>query len=130
MATRPKVTDWLDDEYKLTVLKGWARDGLTNDQLAECMGISETTLYKWKSENAEFAKALKINKDYADTQVENALYQSALEGNTTAQIFWLKNRRRKDWKDKQDVEVSGEIGIAADVIRRARERKERMENEP
>ncbi len=129
MATRQKISDWLEDEYKLTLLKGWARNGLTNDQLAECMGISETTLYKWKAENTEFAELLKANKDYADTQVENALYKAAMEGNTTAQIFWLKNRRRDNWRDKQDVEVSGDISIV-DVMRKADERRERLENEP
>jgi len=132
MATRPKVTDWLDDEYKLTLLKGWARNGLTNAQLAENMGISEATLYNWKNSNVEFLEVLKEDKDYADTQVENALYKAAMEGNTTAQIFWLKNRRRNSWRDKQDLEVTGELGIA-DVIKQSRERMERMErmeNEP
>ena len=121
MATRPKVTDWLDDEYRMTKLRGWARRGLMNDQIAQNMGISETTFYKWKAENAEFAKVLKEDKDYCDDMVENALYKSALEGNTTAQIFYLKNRRRSDWRDKQELEVSGEVGIG-DAIRQARER--------
>lgn len=130
MASRPKVTDWTEDEVKSTLLKGWARNGLTNEQIAANMGISKVTFYEWRNKFPNFANLIKEDKDYADTQVENALYKQALEGNVTAAIFWLKNRRRNNWKDKQDVEVSGEIGIAADVIRRARERKERMENEP
>lgn len=127
MATRPKVTDWLDDEYRMTKLRGWARRGLMNDQIAQNMGISETTFYKWKAENAEFAKLLKEDKDYCDDMVENALYKSALEGNTTAQIFYLKNRRRSDWRDKQELEVSGEVGIG-DAIRQARERLQDSDN--
>lgn len=127
MATRPKVTDWLDDEYRMTKLRGWARRGLMNDQIAQNMGISETTFYKWKAENAEFAKVLKEDKDFCDDMVENALYKSALEGNTTAQIFYLKNRRRSDWRDKQELEVSGEVGIG-DAIRQARERLQDSDN--
>lgn len=127
MATRPKVTDWLNDEYKLTLLKGWARNGLTNEQLADNMGIDVATLYRWKAANSDFSEVLKVNKDYADTQVENALYKAAMEGNTTAQIFWLKNRRRSDWRDKQELEVSGEVGIG-DAIRQARERLKDSDN--
>lgn len=127
MATRPKVTDWLNDEYKLTLLRGWVRDGLTNDLLAKKMGISEATLYNWKNTYAEFLEVLKADKDYADTQVENALYKAAMEGNTTAQIFWLKNRRRLSWRDKQELEVSGEVGIG-DAIRQARERLQDSDN--
>lgn len=129
MATRPKVTDWLDDEYNKTKLRGWVRRGLTNEELAEKMGISVATLYNWKKSNVELLEVLKEDRDYCDDKVENALYKSALEGNVTAQIFYLKNRRRKDWKDKQDLEVTGELGIA-DVIKKSRERVERMENEP
>lgn len=129
MATRQKISDWLEDEYKLTLLKGWARNGLTNDQLAENIGIDVSTLYRWKADNREFREVLKANKDYADTQVENALYKAAMEGNTTAQIFWLKNRRRDNWRDKQDVEVSGEVGIVDAMIKKANERKERLEND-
>lgn len=128
MGRRPKVNEWLDDEVKKTLLRGWARNGLTNDQIAENMHIDRSTLYDWLNKYPDFADLIKEDKDYADTQVENALYKAALEGNTTAQIFWLKNRRRKEWKDKQELEVSGELGIA-DVIRRSRERMERMEND-
>ena len=129
MGRRPKVTEWLEDDVKRTLLKGWARNGLTNDQIAENMQIDRSTFYEWCNKYQDFADLLKEDKDYADTQVENALYKQALEGNVTAAIFWLKNRRRKDWKDKQDLEVTGELGIA-DVIKKSRERVERMENEP
>jgi transposase len=129
MATRPKVTDWTEDEVKSTLLKGWARNGLTNEQIAANMGISKVTFYEWRNKFPNFANLIKEDKDYADTQVENALYKQALEGNVTAAIFWLKNRRRNNWKDKQDVEVSGEVGIVDAMIRKANERKERLEND-
>lgn len=121
MATRQKPSDWLNDEYKLTKLRGWARRGLTNEEIAANMGISAATLYNWKNNNLEFLEVLKADKDYCDDQVENALYKAAMEGNVTAQIFYLKNRRRNDWRDKQELEVSGEVGIS-DAIKQARER--------
>jgi transposase len=114
---------------KSTLLKGWARNGLTNEQIAANMGISKVTFYEWRNKFPNFANLIKEDKDYADTQVENALYKQALEGNVTAAIFWLKNRRRNNWKDKQDVEVSGEVGIVDAMIRKANERKERLEND-
>lgn len=129
MGRRPKVTEWLEDDVKRTLLKGWARNGLTNDQIAENMQIDRSTFYDWCNKYTDFADLLKEDKDYADTQVENALYKQALDGNVTAAIFWLKNRRRNNWKDKQDVEVSGEVGIVDAMIKKANERKERLENE-
>ena len=94
---------WLEPE-NLILLEGWARDGLTDEQIAKNMGISSKTLYEWKNKYSEICKSLKKGKEVADYQVENALFTSALEGNTTAQIFWLKNRRPDKWRDKQKEE--------------------------
>ena len=127
MAQRPKVTDWTEDEVKSTLLKGWARNGLTNEQIAANMGISKVTFYEWRNKFPNFANLIKEDKEYCDNQVENALYKAAMEGNTTAQIFWLKNRRRLSWRDKQELEVSGEVGIG-EAIRQARERLQDSDN--
>jgi len=129
MATNPKVTDWTKDKYNYTRLRGWVRRGLANDQLAKNMHITRSTFYKWKAENTDFSDLLKEDRDYCDDVIENALYEQAKEGNIAAIKFYLTNRRRKDWKDKQDLEVTGELGVA-DVIKKSRERVERMENEP
>lgn len=148
-----------NNEDGLLRIAGWARDGLTNEQIAENMGISATTLYEWKNKYAEFAEALKINKEIADRYVENALYKSCMDrvikvrkafkvkhvkydngkrvsedeevvtaeeevpipANTTAQIFWLKNRKPEDWRDKQQIEHSGEVNIAQ-TLKAAQER--------
>ena len=103
-------------EYWLTpvgllLLKGWARDGLIDVQIAENMGIAASTLYRWKNEHKEISEALKRGKEVVDYQVENALLNNALNGHTTAQIFWLKNRRPDKWRDKQDLEHSGGINV-------------------
>ena len=96
---RGKYEDWIT-ESGLTLLEGWARDGLTDEQIASNCGISTSTLYRWKDEHREIREALKKGKEIVDYEVENALFRSAMEGNTTAQIFWLKNRRPDKWRDK------------------------------
>ena len=110
-----KYQEWITEEG-LIKLEGWAKDGLTDEQIAKNIGINAATLYKWKSKYSEIDKSLKRGKDVVDRQVENSLFESALEGNTTAQIFWLKNRKPKEWRDKQDIEHSGDIKLVSDVI--------------
>lgn len=95
-----KYEKWLKEE-NLLLLEGWARDGLTDEQIAKNIGITVSTFYEWKKKYSEISESLKKGKEVVDYQVENALLSSALEGNTTAQIFWLKNRRPDKWRDKQ-----------------------------
>lgn len=85
---------------ELILLEGWARDGLTDEQIAKNIGITSTTLYEWKKKHKEISDALKKGKEVVDFEVENALFKAAVEGNTTAQIFWLKNRRPDKWREK------------------------------
>lgn len=99
-----KYEKWLKEE-NLLLLEGWARDGLTDEQIAKNMGISAKTLFNWKTSYLPILQALKKGKEVVDYEVENALLSSALEGNTTAQIFWLKNRRPDKWRDKQKEET-------------------------
>ena len=111
MADKIKYKEWLEPQNLLRI-QGWARDGLTELQIAHNMGIAPVTLWEWKKKFANISNALKVNKDIADRQVENALFKAALEGNTTAQIFWLKNRKTKEWRDRQDIEHSGVLNVA------------------
>lgn len=118
---------------KLKLVESWARDGLIDEQIAHNLGISTTAYYEYKQKYAEFAESLKNGKDDIDVMVENALLKRALgytyeevtfEGgeetkrvvkevqpDTTAQIFWLKNRRPQAWRDKQDLDVSGDLNF-------------------
>ena len=98
-------------EEKILLLQGWARNGLTNEQIASNMDIVVSTLWEWRKKSPKISNALKIGKDEADIQVENALYKAALEGNTTAMIFWLKNRRSKEWRDKIQQEITTESAV-------------------
>ena len=104
-----KYQYWLTDEG-LTLLCGWAKDGLTDEQIAHNCGVSMATFYEWKKKYPDFSEALKNGKEVVDYQVENALYQKALHGDVTAQIFWLKNRRPKRWRDKPELDA-GQEGV-------------------
>lgn len=127
LMAKGKYEYWLTPEGLLKI-EGWARDGLTDEQIAKNMGITAKTLYAWKNKYGEICKSLKRGKEVVDRQVENALLKRALgytyeeityEGgvetkrvvkevvpDTTAQIFWLKNRKREAWADRQNIELS------------------------
>lgn len=72
-----KYDDWLTKEGLLKI-EGWARDGLTDEQIAKNMGIGLRTLYGWKKEHLQISHALKKGKEVVDRQVENALLKRAL----------------------------------------------------
>ena len=107
--------EWLQAD-NLLLLQGWARDGLTDEQIAHNMGISTTTLYEWKKKYPEIADTLKKTKEVVDRQVENALFKKACDGDTTAMIFWLKNRRPNDWRDKRETALSGAVQTVPDKL--------------
>lgn len=133
-----KYQQWIEPEG-LTLLEGWARDGLTDEQIAHNVGITTKTLYEWKNKYGEISEALKKGKEVVDIEVENSLLKKAtgytvdlvktfkvrrveynesgkkileqeelvqgidqmhVPADTTAQIFWLKNRRPDKWRDK------------------------------
>lgn len=138
-----KYQEWLSEEGLLK-LSGWARDGLTDEQIASNMGIVRSTLSEWKKKYKDISDTLKSNKDVADRQVENELFNKAtgftrvitkpikiknieydngkkiletetikyveeevyFPPDTTAQIFWLKNRKPKEWRDRQEIDTT------------------------
>jgi transposase-like protein len=100
----------------LLLIEGWARDGLTDEQIAHNIGITTSTLYEWKKKYSEISDALKKTKEVVDREVENALYKKALSGDTTALIFWLKNRRPNDWRDKRETQLSGNVQTVPDRL--------------
>ncbi len=119
-----------------------AQRGATDIEIADELGISTATLYRWKNTHPEFCEALKVGKDIADSRVERSLYQKAIgyeqdavkifldskagvpvyapyrervAPDTTAGIFWLKNRKAKEWRDKVDHTLSGPDGGPIEV---------------
>lgn len=142
-----KYEEWLTKEGLLK-LEAWARNGLTDEQIAENMGINVATLYRYKEKYCEICESLKRGKEVIDIEVENALLKRALgytftevtkervynketeqaefvvtkevikevQPDTTAQIFWLKNRKPDEWRDKKETELSGEIKMPSITI--------------
>lgn len=132
---RKSKWDELDMDDKLILIEGWCRDGATDKDIYERLGVSSATFYQWKLEKTELVETLKKGKEIVDRKVENALLKRALGyeyeetvkelgidketgkqelivtkvtkkeivPDTTAQIFWLKNRKPKAWRDKQEV---------------------------
>ncbi|KRL27332.1 small terminase subunit [Limosilactobacillus frumenti DSM 13145] len=95
---------WLKPE-NLVLLEGWKRNGLTDQQIADNIGINRRTLDKWKVKYGHIGRALKVGHEAANYAVESKLLKKAMSGNTTAMIFWLKN----NWRDKyNDSELSPE----------------------
>lgn len=82
-------------------------DGLDDEQIArDKVGVSRQTLYNWRKKYGEIDEALRMGKDVADRQVENALFKAAIEGNVTAIIFWLKNRKPDKWRDMKNIDAN------------------------
>lgn len=80
-----KYERWLSPEG-LILLEGWARDGLTDEQIAHNMGVNKATLYRWKKEYCDICDALKKGKEIVDYEVENALLKKA-KGYTYIEII-------------------------------------------
>lgn len=127
---------------RLETIKAWRRRGQTQAEVADNLAISVRSLEKYKVEHKELAEALMIGKDDADALVENALFKRAMgyeyeevetiisaDGkarvkkikkqvapDVTAQIFYLKNRRSQEWRDRKALEHSGPDGEKLDPV--------------
>ena len=80
--------------------------GATYEELAKYFSVDVAQIKRWSHVHDDFRAALKVGKDAADERVERSLYQRALGGDTTACIFWLKNRRSDLWRDKTEKDVN------------------------
>lgn len=137
-----KYQEWLEPDGLLRI-EAWAREGLTDANIAEKIGINVTTLYAWQRDYPQISKALKKGKAPVDTEVENLLLKRArgynydetteewrpnqetgelelvskkvqrkhMPPDTTAQIFWLKNRRPDLWRDKPEAKKMDDTTI-------------------
>lgn len=110
--------------------------GATDLEVADFFRINVATLYRWKGEHDEFCEALKVGKAASDDRVERSLFSRATgyehdevdirvvkdrivktpirkfyPPDTTAAIFWLKNRKPAEWRDKQELEHSGAVTL-------------------
>src|SRR3954447_12391891 len=133
-AGRPKGSDAYEPEYAEQAEK-LCRLGATDAEMAGFFGVCEDTVNVWKTTHLDFSASLKRGKLEADANVASRLYQRAMgyshaavkifnDGgqemivpytehyppDTTAAIFWLKNRRPEQWRDKSQQELSGPGG--------------------
>ena len=115
--------------------------GYTDEQLADFFEVSEATINTWKKEHPEFLESVKKGKDLVDAEVVDSLFQRAMgyvapdtdirvidnqivktqikkhyPPDTAAAIFWLKNRQKKDWRDKIDHAIEGADGGPVQVV--------------
>lgn len=131
-----KFEYWITKEG-LIKIEGWAKDGLSDEQIAHNIGINKNTIYAWKKKYSAIHEVLKKGKEVVDRQVENALLKRALgydyeeetkmvaesgkksikvvkkhiPPDTTAIIFWLKNRKREQWRDVNKIEIDKPVQV-------------------
>ena len=95
----------------IELAKNYAALGATDKQMSEFFNVTEQTFNNWKNEYPELFETLIEHKAYADAQVEQALFKKAtgfeqgdkiFPPDTTACIFWLKNRQYEKWKDVRE----------------------------
>ncbi len=104
MITKPKI------QIDLKQVESLAANGLTQEQIAAALGISESTLHKRKQENTEFTAAIKRGKAKGIALVTNKLMESIKGGNMTGMIFFLKTQA--GWKETNVQEHTGANGTA------------------
>lgn len=141
---------------RLEEIAHWCRDGLTEEEICQRLGVSHSSFAEYKKKYPELLDTLKKNKEVADYKVEDSLYMNATgyeyeeetwervrvdppywseeeqqyidyrlvltktvkkkkHPDTTAQIFWLKNRKPQQWRDKQELEHSGGLDSKLDL---------------
>lgn len=129
-------------DIDLKLVEKYCSMGLTDEQLAGVLGIAKSTLNEYKKDYPEFSDSIKKGKLISDDRVERSLFEratgyehedvyiSTYEGKVivtdivkhyppdpTSMIFWLKNRRPKEWRDKTEIEHKG----ISEIIKQARE---------
>ena len=129
------------------------RLGATDAELATFFKVSTRTIYRWQAQYPEFCQALKAGKETADDRVERSLFHKAVgytfeseklfqnggkviraktvehvPPDTTAAIFWLKNRRPEEWRDRRDLNVRNLDDLTeAELVERIRDLDRRIE---
>lgn len=130
-----------EENYHPILVKYMSRCGLTDKEIAKELGVGIRTFYRWKKTYTELSHALKGSKDFVDALVEESLLKKAIgyeieeteviaskDGgktrikrtkkwihDTTAAIFWLKNRKPDRWRDVQNLEHTGSLTNNVDL---------------
>ena len=80
-----KFENWITEDG-LLLLKGWARDGLTDEEIAKKMGINVATLYRWKDKYCNICEALKKGREPVDVILEDTAFERATQWKTVKEI--------------------------------------------
>lgn len=165
---KAKYLEWVNDPDKRMLLSGWARDGLTDEEIAKNIGISRSTLAEWKKKYPDISDTLKKGKEIVDMEVENSLLKRAkgytvkihktfklkkveydmmgkkvkeeevleqgedevhVPADTTAIIFWLKNRLPEKWREKRFETLDETEAVDGMVILAKQEFEEAVDEE-
>lgn len=129
------LQEYIQSEKGLKELTELAREGKTMTEIASHLGINRATLYTWSTKYPEVKSALTEGKKVADERVEQSLYEMCFgrnereitiekdeDGNVVKQIirtryippnvtaiqYWLQNRCNDKWKDRRQMEVTGD----------------------
>lgn len=117
------------DEKFLQKVEAAAAKGNTYTAICDSLGISERSLYTHKRKSAQFAQAIKKGRGRAVSIIECDLFNDArMPGNTTAKIYFLKNRCPDEWKDKHEVEATVDVDYA-ERLKAAYKRDEELDLE-
>ena len=101
----------------------WLAQGHTQGYICKALGISRWTIQRWRKKDEDFATKEEAIKNIRLEAVEDSLFAQALDGNTTACIFWLKNRAPDKWRDVQRLEHDVEPVTLAELVQRMEQRK-------
>jgi hypothetical protein len=102
--TRGRPSEY--DEAILPEVLELVGQGATTKELADHLGVHPAQFWRWCQAYPQLRSAVKAAREAQDDRVEEALRINAvLEGNVTAQIFWLKNRRPNEWRDRKETEI-------------------------
>lgn len=154
-----KFNDWKTEEG-LILIEGWARDGLSEREIAHNIGVTQDTFISWKKKCPEITAYLKKGREVADRIVENSLFKRAngfeysetteervlnpktgkfemvvtkkvnkvVLPDTTAEIFWLKNRKPDVWRDRREVDSTEAIEKLDSILAGIRETAKQQQN--
>ena len=144
MGVIAKYDYWLKPENLIKV-EGWAKDGLSNEQIAKNIGIATSTFHVWQNRFADFSDAIKKGKETVDREVENAMHKAAtgywvteektfieevdgkrkqkierhkkwIAPSVGAQVYWLKNRKPDVWNERNQPETVSQENKVVDLM--------------
>ena len=107
---------WVPTDSVCQEAREMASNGLTVSQIADCLGISERTVYEKQNQYPQFLQAIKRGRSSGMDKITNKLFEKAMEGDNTAIIFYLKHRDRENWGEQyiEPVKEIPQINIMVD----------------